>query len=124
MVRKKILFVAEAVTLAHVGRPLALSRMLSPQHYDCHFACAPAYAEFVPDGPMQYWPLASISSARFLAALAAGKPVYDVATLQRYVQDDRRLLERVAPDAVIGDFRLSLAVSARLLRVPYIGLIN
>jgi len=124
MVRKKILFVAEAVTLAHVGRPLALSRMLSPQHYELHFACAPAYAEFVHDGPMQYWPLASISSARFLAALAAGKPVYDVATLQSYVQDDRRLLERVAPDAVIGDFRLSLAVSARLLRLPYIGLIN
>jgi UDP:flavonoid glycosyltransferase YjiC (YdhE family) len=41
MERKKILFVAEAVTLAHVGRPLALAQMLDRQRYDVHFACAP-----------------------------------------------------------------------------------
>jgi UDP:flavonoid glycosyltransferase YjiC (YdhE family) len=67
---------------------------------------------------MQYWPLHSISSAQFLGALAAGKPVYDVATLQTYVEEDRRLLERLRPDVVIGDFRLSLAVSARCWRCP------
>ncbi|WP_374362567.1 glycosyltransferase [Pseudoduganella danionis] len=124
MARKKILFVAEAVTLAHVGRPLALARMLSPVEYELHFACAGGYSQFFPTGSMQYWPLHSISSAQFLGALAAGKPVYDVATLQTYVAEDRRLLERLRPDAVIGDFRLSLAVSARLLALPYIGLIN
>jgi len=124
MARKKILFVAEAVTLAHVGRPLALARMLSPLQYALHFACAPGHEAFLPASGMEYWPIRSISSAQFLAALAAGKPVYDVATLQTYVEDDRRLLERLQPDAVIGDFRLSLAVSARLVDVPYIGLIN
>lgn len=124
MARKRILFVAEAVTLAHVGRPLALARVLSPLHYELHFACAPAYRRFLPTRGMQYWPLHSISSEQFLRALAAGKPVYDVATLQAYVEEDRRLLERLRPDAVIGDFRLSLGVSARLLALPYIGLIN
>jgi UDP:flavonoid glycosyltransferase YjiC (YdhE family) len=124
MDRKKILFVAEAVTLAHVGRPLALAATLDRQRYDVHFACAPGYDMFFRDSHVNSWKVNSISSARFLAALAAGKPVYDAATLQQYVQDDMRLLQAVRPDVVIGDFRLSLSVSARLSEVPYVGLIN
>lgn len=121
---KKILFVAEAVTLAHVGRPLALAATLDRRRYDVHFACAPGYEMFFQGSDVRSWAITSISSARFLAALAAGKPVYDAATLRRYVEDDLRLLKAVRPDVVIGDFRLSLSVSARLAGVPYVGLIN
>jgi UDP:flavonoid glycosyltransferase YjiC (YdhE family) len=117
------LFVAEAVTLAHVGRPLALARTLDRQRYEVHFACAPGYEQFF-STPLRHWPLTSISSARFLAALAAGKPVYDARTLHQYVLDDMRLLQAVRPDVVIGDFRLSLSVSARLAEVPYVALAN
>lgn len=124
MERKKILFVAEAVTLAHVGRPLALAQTLDRQRYDVHFACAPGYDMFLKSSDLSTWNLDSISSAQFLAALAKGKPVYDAATLARYVQDDLRLLQAVQPDVVIGDFRLSLSVSARLARVPYVAVIN
>lgn len=124
MERKKILFVAEAVTLAHVGRPLALAQTLDRQRYDVHFACAPGYDMFFKGSHVSSWTISSISSARFLAALAAGKPVYDRQTLQQYVEDDMRLLQAVRPDVVIGDFRLSLSVSARLADVPYVGLIN
>ncbi|RFP15804.1 MULTISPECIES: glycosyltransferase [unclassified Duganella] len=124
MERKKILFVAEAVTLAHVGRPLALAQTLAPQQYDVHFACAPGYEAFLQGSRLNSWTVSSISSARFLAALAAGKPVYDSATLQQYVEDDLRLLQAVRPDVVVGDFRLSLSVSARVAQAPYVGLIN
>ena len=124
MERKKILFVAEAVTLAHVGRPLALAQTLDRQRYDVHVACAPGYEMFFKGSHVSSWTISSISSARFLAALAAGKPVYDTATLKQYVLDDLRLLQAVRPDVVIGDFRLSLSVSARRAGVPYVGLIN
>ena len=124
MERKKILFVAEAVTLAHVGRPLALAQTLDRQRYDVHVACAPGYEMFFKGSHVSSWNISSISSARFLAALAAGKPVYDAATLKQYVLDDLRLLQAVRPDVVIGDFRLSLSVSARRAAVPYVGLIN
>ena len=124
MERKKILFVSEAVTLAHVGRPLALAGMLNPRRYEVHIACAPGYEMFFKGSNVRSWSITSISSARFLAALAAGKPVYDTATLHRYVEDDLRLLKQVRPDVVIGDFRLSLSVSARLAGVPYVSLIN
>jgi len=124
MERKKILFVAEAVTLAHVGRPLSLARTLDRQRYDVHFACAPGYDLFIKDSELTSWTLNSVSSQRFLAALAAGKPVYDVSTLEQYVLDDMRLLQAARPDVVVGDFRLSLSVSARLAQVPYVSVTN
>jgi UDP:flavonoid glycosyltransferase YjiC (YdhE family) len=124
MERKKILFMAEAVTLAHVGRPLALAHTLDRQRYDVHIGCASGYDMFFKGSDVTHWTIDSISSARFLAALAAGKPVYDAQTLQQYVQDDMRLLQSLRPDVVIGDFRLSLSISARLAHVPYVGLIN
>lgn len=122
--RRKILFVAEAVTLAHVGRVIALARALDPQRYDVHVACAEGY-DFCFEGcAFTRWPIRSIPSQQFLEALAEGKPVYDEATLHAYVEDDQALLAQVAPDVVVGDFRLSLSVSARLAKVPYVSLIN
>ena len=124
MPRKKILFIAEAVTLAHIGRPLALAASLDRAQYEVHFACADGY-EFCFEGTdLVRWPIRSISSGQFLQALADGKPVYDAATLDDYVQQDMQLLHEIKPDVVVGDFRLSLSVSARLAGVPYISLIN
>ncbi|MDC8756182.1 glycosyltransferase [Janthinobacterium fluminis] len=124
MERKTILFVAEAVTLAHVGRPLALAQLLDRERFDIQFACADGYDFCFKDSGFTRRRIDSIPSARFLQALADGKPVYDEATLLRYVDDDVRLLKEVRPDAVVGDFRLSLSVSARLARLPYVALIN
>ncbi|MBA5690295.1 glycosyltransferase [Rugamonas apoptosis] len=124
MQRKRILFVAEAVTLAHVGRPLALAGALDTRQYELHFACAPGHQAMLAGTTLTYWPIASIPGAQFLAALAAGRPVYDEPTLRRYVEDDRRLLAEVRPDLVVGDFRLSLSISARLARVPYVTVSN
>ncbi len=124
MTRKKILFVAEAVTLAHVGRPLALSATLDRQQYEVHFACADRYGFCFEGEDLVRWPMHSISNQKFLQALADGKPVYDAATLAGYVEEDLQLLRQVQPDVVVGDFRLSLSISARLAGVPYISLIN
>jgi UDP:flavonoid glycosyltransferase YjiC (YdhE family) len=124
MRRKKLLFMAEAVTLAHVARPLALAAALGGQNYDIHLACADGFDFCWRDSDPPRIRIDSISSARFLNALAAGKPVYDEATLSTYVEDDLRLLRMLKPDLVLGDFRLSLSVSARLARVPYVSLIN
>ena len=122
--RKRVLFIAEAVTLAHVARPIALASGLDPDEFDVVLACAPRYREFFPPQAGHVHEIYSITSAQFLAALANGRPLYDLATLRRYVSDDLQLLERVKPSVVVGDFRLSLAVSARRLRVPYVSLSN
>jgi UDP:flavonoid glycosyltransferase YjiC (YdhE family) len=124
MSRKKILFVAEAVTLAHVARPLALANALDPEHYDIHFACADGYEFCFKNTSFSRNSIDSISSGQFLAALASGSPVYDYQMLSDYVAQDLRLLENVQPDLVVGDFRLSLSISARLAKIPYVAISN
>ena len=122
--RRRILFVAEAVTLAHVARPRVLAESLDPARYEVHFAAAPAFEGARAGLAARAWPLTSIAPARFMDALARGAPVYDAATLSAYVEDDLALIDRVRPDLIVGDFRLSLAVSAPLSRVPYLALAN
>ena len=120
----RIALFAEAVTLAHVARPLALARAIAPDGHELLLACDPRYSGFTADGPWESWPLRSIPSADFNKALAQGKPVYDFDTLDGYVTEDLRVIEAFKPDLVIGDFRLSLSVSARLAGVPYMAISN
>ena len=122
--RLKVLFFAEAVTLAHVARPLALMRSLDPARFELVLACAPRYADFASNPSWQTVPLHSIPSAQFAQALAQGAPLYDGPTLASYADADRALLDLHRPDLVVGDFRLSLSVSARLAGVPYVAIVN
>ncbi|ACV36201.1 Glycosyltransferase 28 domain protein [Candidatus Accumulibacter phosphatis] len=124
MDRKTILFFAEAVTLAHVARPLALIEAPDTSRYHRVFACDPRCQWLLGDFAGEFCPVPSIASDTFLNRLAQGKPVYDTATLEAYVHDDLSLFEKVKPDLVIGDFRLSLSVSARLARIPYLAISN
>jgi UDP:flavonoid glycosyltransferase YjiC (YdhE family) len=122
--RKRVLFVGEAVTLAHVGRPLTLARALDPARYEVMLACDPRVHGLLQAEGLPLVPLPSISAESFLAALAEGRPLFSAATLARYVEDELRLFDETRPDAVVGDFRLSLSVSARRRRVPYLALAN
>lgn len=124
MAAKRILFFAEAVTLAHVARPIVLARALAGSEMEPVVACDVRYRRFLEREPWETLPLNSISSAQFLHSLAKGRPVYDARTLRGYVEEDLRLIDRVQPDLVVGDFRLSLSVSARLAKVPYAAVVN
>ncbi len=122
--RHKVLFVTENITLAQVVRLATLAAGLPRAQYEVHFACS----EFDPlifDGTeLQRWPLFTIDKEQGLKSLAKGDRMYDVKTLERYVADELRVLDEVKPDVVIGDFRLSLAVSAPMRGVHCASLIN
>lgn len=122
--RVKVLMFAEAVTLAHVARPVALARQLDPARFDVTVACDPRYAAFAAGATWTRVDLSSIPSAQFNQALAKGAPVYDLATLRAYADEDLRLMAEIRPDIVVGDFRLSLSASARAAQVPYLAIAN
>jgi len=122
--RGPVLFVAEAVTLAHVARPVTLARSLAARGHAVVLAADPRYAAICGADELPTERVHSIPTERFLKALADGAPVYDVATLRAYVEEDLALLQRVRPRVVVGDFRLSLSVSARRLGIPYVNVVN
>jgi UDP:flavonoid glycosyltransferase YjiC (YdhE family) len=119
-----ILLVAEAVTLAHFARIAALAKALDATRYEIVVASDLRYTHL--DAPLgaTFHAIRSIPSAEFAQALAHGKSLYSVETLCQYVEDDLALLDRVKPDLVVGDFRLSLAVSAPLRHIPYAAVVN
>lgn len=122
--RPRLLLFSEAVTLAHIARPYALGAELSARGFEVHLARDARYDSLLGDALPQRHTISSISPESFTAALARGAPLYDLHTLQRYVEDDLDVITRVRPDAIMGDFRLSLAVSAAVARVPYLALAN
>lgn len=122
--KRRILFVAEAVTLAHVARASVLAATLTSDENDICLACDPRYNALLGSLPYPTLPIASVSSECFFRALARGSPIYDVAALRAYVEADRALLHEWRPDVVVGDFRLSLGISARLEGIPYLNVTN
>ena len=115
---------AEMVTLAHLARPLSLLQTAQAGGWDCVLACAEHGRRFLGSASGTWRPLTSLDPATFSQRLNKGRPVYTAAELSAQVQDDLSVIEAVQPALVIGDFRLSLSVSARLSGVPYATVTN
>jgi len=122
--KQRVLFFAEAVTLAHVARPMVLAQALSSAGFEVHFACDPRYQTLFDDLDAPWYPIETIPSGQFLKALAKGSPLYSARQLQSYVEEDLKVIDEVSPDLIVGDFRLSLSVSARLAKIPYMAISN
>jgi UDP:flavonoid glycosyltransferase YjiC (YdhE family) len=119
---RRILLFAEAVTLAHVARPLWFARGLDKTKYQVAIAASHRVATHIAAEGIEQLELDSIEPGVFLAALAGGRPLYDAATLRRYVEADMEAITRFRPQLVVGDFRLSLSISARRAGVPYVSI--
>ncbi|WP_022949372.1 glycosyltransferase [Methylohalobius crimeensis] len=125
MGKTRILFFAEAVTLAHLARPLALIDQLSTDEWDVHLACPDnGFRKFLTDYTLPIHFLDSMAPSQFRRALDWGLRIFSKNLLRRYVADDLRLLNQIRPDVVVGDFRLSLSISARTEEVPYVNIAN
>ena len=121
---KRILFVAEDVTLAQVVRLVVLARSLDQARYQVHFACRYFDELVFRPGEFTRAELLTVSREAAHHALEKGKRIYDVATLRDYVRHDLRVIDTVQPDYIVSDFRLSMAISAPAAGVPFSALMN
>ena len=64
-VKPRVLFFAEAVTLAHVTRPIVLAKALDTKRYDVQLACDPRYLSLFGELPFQIHPIYSMSFHSF-----------------------------------------------------------
>ena len=122
--KPKVLFVSEAISLAHVARPTVLASALDADKFDIHFASSGEFAFCHAAQSFALHRITSISPTDFLTRLSAGKPLYSYVELEDYVKDDLRLIDEVKPDFIVNDFRVSLGVSARVAGVPLLTICN
>jgi UDP:flavonoid glycosyltransferase YjiC (YdhE family) len=114
----RILFVAEDVTDDQVTRLVSLARSLPHSGYEIWFACARVEESWFAGTHVRTRAIESMPRSQILRAVAEGRQAYDAAVLERYLEEDRRLLREVRPDLVVANFRPSLSVSAPLEGVP------
>jgi UDP:flavonoid glycosyltransferase YjiC (YdhE family) len=118
----KVLFFAEGATLAHVARPLMLAKELDEKQFNVTLCRPEKFSKLTTRLPFPVLDLECQDGRTFARKLEHGSPLYDFPTLCRYVDADLALIDREKPDVVVGDFRLSLSVSARLRSIPYIAI--
>jgi len=116
--------VSEAITLAQVVRLASLAARLDRERYEVHFASGPVDDVALQGSGLERIPLFTIERQRALKKVDRGERLYETSLLERYVEEELELFDRVRPDLVIGDLRLSLAVSSRIRGIPLATLIN
>jgi UDP:flavonoid glycosyltransferase YjiC (YdhE family) len=128
LLKQRVLFFGEAVTLSHIARPMVLAQGLKERGHDAIIACDPRFDHLFENYDIERIALDSITTNTFLSAANKGKPLFDFQTLSRYIDDDLKIIEQVNPDIIVGDVRHSLAVSTKLQAlnrsIPYLSITN
>ncbi len=123
---RRILFVCEAVALAHVSRAIVLANALDPAEFETHLAFDGRYSWIAPEArAAAFHELSSITPGHFRdAADRTGSHIHTLEDAQRYVNDELRIYESVQPDLVVSDLRYSASTSAAVYGVRSAVIVN
>ena len=123
---KKLLFFAESVSLAHIGRPLKLADWADENGYQVYIATGAKGIQLLNalGSKHTHIEIFSITGETFYQRVNQGKFFYTTAELEKYVTAEIKVISEVQPDFIISDFRLTTAISARVMQVPLINLSN
>lgn len=122
----RIVFFAEGVTSAHIFRPLQLATYLAGRGHDVHLATTmdhPVIHKFPGANLVKLHFLTSkVAPEKFASDIAKGKIPFSKEIIQFYWREDQELLEKLHPDFVVDDFRLSLSISTEMMNIPHMTL--
>jgi UDP:flavonoid glycosyltransferase YjiC (YdhE family) len=111
--------------LSHTSRVLEVALPLREHGHQVVFAASGKYTQLAVDKGFEVVPVETNDPEHTLACSRSGRANWwDEARLRAGVAADRNIFRRLAPDLVLGDFRLSLATSAELEHVTYAVIVN
>jgi UDP:flavonoid glycosyltransferase YjiC (YdhE family) len=121
-----LLFFAESVSLAHIGRPLMLANWAKEKGFQVHIATGAKGISLLKSSSSNIPAIEifSITGETFYERVNQGKFFYTNEELEKYIAADLKVIQEVKPDFIISDFRLTTAISARVMKVPLINLSN
>lgn len=118
-----ILFIGEDVSLAHVVRPLILAATLQNE-YEVIFASGGRYEHLVKERGIGHHKIFTQSAESFLSRVAKGQNASTTEDFAKAVEADLSIIKELSPDLIVGDLRLSLGISAKYTKTPYISIMN
>jgi len=112
--RRRVLVIGDSMSLAHVARAMVVARRLIREGHEVTFATGPAHLALVRGEGFDPLTVDCVPPEQALAAIRKGSHIFDLKTVDRYVRSDLEIIDRVQPDLIIGDMRLSLNISCEL----------
>lgn len=114
------LMIASGVGKAHLARLLLIARALRAQGEEVTFATG-GDGSLVANEGFEVFALPEAAVSDFGENVYAG---YTRELVADCVREERAVIEATRPDVVVGDFRLTAAISTRLEKVPYVSVVN
>jgi UDP:flavonoid glycosyltransferase YjiC (YdhE family) len=122
---RRILVIPDGNWLAHTTRPLEIARALAAAGDEVIFAGAGQYMRLPRELGFEIHDLHTIDPAVVLARSRSGRVYfYDERDIAACVAAELDLYDRVRPDLVLGDFRLTAGTSCELASLPLAVVLN
>ncbi len=120
---QKVLLFANAISMAHPTRMWKIACDLESLGYQVHFATSETYFKYLlPANPyIQLYPISSLSSRDFNDRLYRAQFIFKPDELIRDTQEDSRLVDAILPDVILGDFRQTAYIPARMHGIPFLN---
>ena len=124
-VKKKILVMPDGNWLAHTSRSLEVAKSLRQVGLDVVFAGEGQYIKLPREKGFPIFPIITLNPEHVLAVSRRGRVNhYDYDLTKRCVKEELKLFDKVKPDLVLADWRLSLSTSCELAGIPLAVILN
>ena len=121
----KVIVMPDGNWLSHVSRPLEIAKALRARGHWVLFGASGEYTRLASEAGFEVLPVETLDPEHVLRCSRSGRANWwGAAELERLVAADREILDRVEPDIVLTDFRLSLPTSCELAGVPLAMVLN
>ena len=116
----RILAIPSAIGLSHMTRLLLIARELRKREAEVAFAFKEKHRFLEQDG-FEVFPVSDVSITDFSGNVFAA---YTPQFVEQCVEEELKAIKTFQPDAIVGDLRLTAAISSRLAGIPYISVVN
>ncbi len=122
---KKILVMPDGNWLAHTSRPLEIAILLRKIGHDIVFAGEGKYMELPRKNGFRIFALRTSDPEHIIAISRSGRVnYYNYDQIKYFVEEELKLFEKIKPDLVLADFRLSVNIACELASIPLAVILN
>lgn len=121
----KVLILPLGVGLAHVGRSIVYARELMERKIDVVFGIGSEGAKMMKKEGLPHYSLPEFGRSAYDEKLKKSNPsVYTRKIVERFVAAELKLYEKVKPDVIVFDMRMTARISSQIAKIPVISVNN
>ena len=120
--KKSVLMMPAACGLGHAMRCVCLGKALQEKGYNIAFAGSEKVLDFIRQYKFKHLYKTKDESWRATSIAEIGEIVTERSHVQQALNDELRIIERIKPNLIINDFRLTPRFSAHIKNIPWVAL--